>query len=249
MAEAPSRWRDYTLRQKSTAQIAWVALYATVLAPESPQPMQFPWSDLAGGVDGICPSGLYALKKCDRMLGAVEICLQGSALRRSVALALEKNAAALDLLADVGWRHDPYAPPLHTLILCNILSSYRSLGIPPPTPASILHAMRAVIQISRLSPDAAAALCRWVASNACAVRDDDDNDCNSYEANRVHFPMFQEVSSRRRHRCRPRCQRRNAPSHVAPCCLSCTVERHARRLSQGSRQCFGARWRVCCGGD
>ena len=51
------------------------------------------------------------LEKCDIISGAVEICAQGSSLRRSVALALEKNAAALDLLADVGWRHDPYVPP------------------------------------------------------------------------------------------------------------------------------------------
>lgn len=63
MAEAPSRWRDYTLRQKSTAQIAWLALYATILAPESPQPLQFPWSDIAGAADGIIihPSGRHAL--------------------------------------------------------------------------------------------------------------------------------------------------------------------------------------------
>jgi hypothetical protein len=114
MAEAPSRWRDYTLRQKSTAQIAWLALYATILAPESPQPLQFPWSDIAGAADGIIihPSDVTRwLEKCDIISGAVEICVQGSSLRRSVALALEKNAAALDLLADVGWRHDPYVPP------------------------------------------------------------------------------------------------------------------------------------------
>ena len=90
MAEAPSRWRVYTLRQKSPAQIAWLALFASVLAPESPQPVLFPWSDLAGGGE-VGP----------------EVCIQGSALRRSVALALEKNAAALDVIADVGWRHDP----------------------------------------------------------------------------------------------------------------------------------------------
>jgi hypothetical protein len=127
MAEAPTRWREYTLRQKSGAQIAWVTLFASILAPESPQPLLFPWSDLAGGGDG-----------------SPDVCVQGSAIRRSVALALEKNAAALDVIADVGWRHDPY----------------RSLGISPPNAASILHAMRTVIQIARLSPDAAAALCR-----------------------------------------------------------------------------------------
>jgi hypothetical protein len=128
MAEAPSRWRDYTLRQKSPAQIVWLALFATVLAPESPQPILFPWSDVAGGGE-VGP----------------EVCVHGSALRRSVALALEKNAAALDVLADVGWRHDP----------C------RTLGIAPPNPMSVLHAMRVVMQIARLSPDAAAALCRY----------------------------------------------------------------------------------------
>jgi hypothetical protein len=127
MAEAPSRWRDYTLRQKAPAQLAWVTLFATILAPESPQPLLFPWSDLAGGVEG-----------------SPDVCIQGSAMRRSIALSLEKNAAALDALADVGWRHDPY----------------RSLGISPPNPTSILHAMRVVMQIARLSPDAAAALCR-----------------------------------------------------------------------------------------
>lgn len=127
MAEAPSRWRDYNLRQKASAQIAWLALFATVLMPQSPQPLLFPWSDLIAGEDGIS-----------------EVCVQGAALKRSIALALEKNAAALDVVADVGWRHDPY----------------RSLGIPPPNPTSILHAMRVVIQIVRLSPDAAAALCR-----------------------------------------------------------------------------------------
>ncbi len=114
MAEAPSRWRDYTLRQKSPAQIAWLALFATILAPESPQPVLFPWSDLAGGGE-VGP----------------EICSQGAALRRSVALALEKNAAALDVLADVGWRHEPCVAPLPHFYHVTLFSGTEPSASPP----------------------------------------------------------------------------------------------------------------------
>ena len=52
-------------------------------------------------------------------------------------------------------------------VLCFIFSNrYRSLAIAPPTPVAVLHAMRVMMQIARLSPDAAAALCRRAAPAA-----------------------------------------------------------------------------------